>query len=81
MSWYFDVFKGTDTNQGIICHSWGTCSLTIIDMVVLAFDGSKDNVGIEMSNPSMEWKSCLMSQAEGDQICTPPMNNSEHERS
>jgi hypothetical protein len=53
-SWYFNVFKGMDTNQGIICHLWGNCSLTIIDMVVLAFDGLVDNVAIEMSNPSME---------------------------
>ncbi len=69
-----------DTNQGIICHLWGNCSLTIIDMVVLAFDGLVDNVAIEMSNPSMEWKSSLMFQAKGDQICTPPMNNNEHKR-
>jgi hypothetical protein len=75
------VFKGTDTNQGIICHSWGNYSLTIIDMVILAFDGSIDNLGIEMSNPLMEWKSSLMSQVEGDQICTPPMNNGEHKKS
>jgi hypothetical protein len=50
-------------------------------MVILAFDGSIDNLGIEMSNPLMEWKSSLMSQVEGDQICTPPMNNGEHKKS
>jgi hypothetical protein len=38
------------------------------------------DVSIEMSNPSMEWKSSLMSQVEGDQTHTPPTNSSVHKR-
>jgi len=48
------VFKGMDTNQIIICHLWGNYPLTIIDMVVLTFDGPIVDVAIEMSNPSIE---------------------------
>jgi hypothetical protein len=43
-----------DTNQIIICQLWGNYPLTIIDMVVLTFDGPIVDVAIEMSNPSIE---------------------------